>query len=70
MAEREPSGSLKADLEFGNASVDYATVVHENLAAHHPVGQAKYLESALLEALPSLPDRLSKRLNAILKGAL
>lgn len=32
---------------FGNDSVDYAIPVHEILDAHHPIGQAKYLESAI-----------------------
>lgn len=31
---------------FGDASVGYAIPVHENLTAFHPVGRAKFLESA------------------------
>lgn len=27
-------------------SADYAVYVHENMEAHHPVGQAKFLETA------------------------
>ncbi len=35
-------------VEFGGGSVTYARVVHEDLDAKHPVGQAKYLETATL----------------------
>lgn len=34
---------------YGNTSVDYALVVHENLDAFHIVGQAKYLEQPARE---------------------
>lgn len=36
-------------LVFGGPSAGYARVVHENLTAKHKVGQAKYLESVVLE---------------------
>ena len=36
-------------LVFGGPASDYAAAVHENLTAHHEVGQAKYLESVILE---------------------
>ena len=46
---------LRLAREAADASVavgfaaDYAIYVHENLQAHHPVGQAKFLESAARE---------------------
>lgn len=49
-------------LQFGNASVDYAVPVHENLDVFHPTGQAKYLESVLVESAPHLAARIAKRI--------
>jgi len=43
---------------YGGPSAPYALYVHENMMAHHPVGQAKYLEQPFNEALPGMPDRL------------
>lgn len=56
------SADVTVKLEFGNASVDYAFEVHENLEAFHKVGQAKYLESVLTESAPHLPARIAKRI--------
>ena len=36
-------------LVFGGPAASYAAIVHENLTAHHDVGQAKYLESVIAE---------------------
>lgn len=41
--------SWKVRLVFGGPSAPYAIHVHENLHARHPVGQAKFLESVVLE---------------------
>ena len=41
----------------GNASA-YAEEVHENLSAHHPVGQAKYLEDPVLMAASGMTERI------------
>jgi hypothetical protein len=46
-------------LGFGGAAAPYALIVHEDLQARHTVGQAKYLESVLHEALPGMDDRLA-----------
>lgn len=46
----------------GSASEDYALVVHEDLEAHHPVGQAKYIESTLNESAPHMLQRVANRL--------
>jgi hypothetical protein len=48
---------------FGGAAADYAWVVHEDLEAFHPVGQAKFLESTLMESAPHMADRVGKRLD-------
>lgn len=49
-------------LAFGNASVDYAVKVHENLEAFHRVGQAKFLESVILESAAYLAQRVANRI--------
>lgn len=41
----------------------YAMIVHENLEAFHPNGQAKYVEQPLREAAPHLPSRVAKRIS-------
>lgn len=46
-------------LGFGNNAVGYAIYVHENLTARHPVGEAKYLERPLLEAVRGMEQRLA-----------
>ncbi len=35
-------------------TAEYAVYVHENLEAHHPVGQAKFLEQPLREMISEL----------------
>lgn len=47
----EPSGG--ASCEYGGAAGSYAIYVHEDLEAHHPVGQAKFLEEPFLEHVRS-----------------
>ena|SRR3990167_5265998 len=39
-------------------SVGYAVYVHENLQAHHPVGQAKFLETAVKARTVGMGSRL------------
>lgn len=48
-------------LAFGGPAAPYAVYVHENLEAKHSVGQAKFLESAIIDALPDLVERVAKR---------
>ena len=52
---------IAVDLAFGGASAPYAVYVHEDLRAHHTVGQAKFLESVLLERGPDLAERIADR---------
>ena len=49
---------------FGGGRIDYAIYVHENLEAHHPVGQAKYVESVLAESRSHLARRVAARARA------
>lgn len=57
---------LEATLSFGNTAVDYALKVHEDTEAFHDDGQAKYLESVLVESAPHLPVRIANRMGKIL----
>lgn len=59
----QSGNTLSVTIAFGGPAADYAVYVHENLEAHHPVGQAKFLESTLLESAPYLMDRIGKRLD-------
>lgn len=47
-------------LVFGGPAASYAAAVHENLEAFHRVGQAKYLESVILEVRPHLAQRIAR----------
>jgi len=52
---------------YGGAASKYAVIVHENLTARHPVGQAKYLEEPLNNAANGMAERLSAKAAAHLK---
>ena len=43
------NGAIQVRLVFGGPAAPYAAIVHENLKARHATGQAKYLESVVLE---------------------
>jgi hypothetical protein len=49
-------------LAFGGAAETYAVIVHEDLEAHHRIGQAKFLESVLNESLPYMASRIARRI--------
>lgn len=53
--------------ETNGRDVGYALPVHENVAAHHTVGQAKYLEAPLLAAIPGMEARLATRIREELR---
>jgi hypothetical protein len=53
-------GSVVVELGFGGAAAAYAVRQHEDLSLNHPGGgQAKFLESALDEARPSLASKVA-----------
>lgn len=56
---------IEITLGFGGASAPYAAIVHEDLTAKHPSGQAKYLELPAIQNAPRLGPFVA---NAI-KGA-
>lgn len=54
---------VAVDLIFGgNGAEEYAFYVHEDLDADHAIGEAKFLESTLMESAPYMPERLARRL--------
>lgn len=55
-------GTWEVRLVFGGAAASYAAAVHENLTARHAVGQAKYLESVIVERKPRLAQEVATML--------
>lgn len=45
----------------GGPSAPYAIFVHEDLEAFHPVGQAKFIESVVLESRAYFLQRVARR---------
>jgi hypothetical protein len=60
---RRSGNDIHVQMSFGNSSIDYAIVQHENLDYHHTTGQAKYLESVLNESRPHMAARIAKRIS-------
>lgn len=54
--------------ETNQTEVGYAIFVHENLSALHPIGQAKFLESTILESIPYLAERIAARIEKTRNG--
>ena len=52
--------AVSVTMGFGNAAVNYAVHVHENLQARHLNGQAKFLEQPLNEARSGMDARLAE----------
>ena len=67
-APRRKGDTVQVDIQVGGPAAGYAAVVHERVIApsgrpvKHIVGQAKFLESAILEAEKTLGARIAKRL--------
>lgn len=58
----EVSGNdVSVAIVVGGPSVGYAVPVHEILTAHHHVGQAKFLESAVHDTAPRLAEEVAQR---------
>jgi hypothetical protein len=54
---------ISVSIQVGGPAAEYAVIVHEDLEADHPVGQAKFLESTIRESAPFLGQRLAKRVD-------
>lgn len=63
-------GKVSMVLSYGGPAVDYAVIVHEDLSAYHPNGQAKYLEEPMLDAVNGMEARLAESIRAELGSAL
>ena len=54
---------VSVTIKVGGPAAGYAVEVHEDLEAHHEVGEAKFLESALNRAVPDIAERVAARLD-------
>lgn len=54
---------ITAAIVAGGGEVDYALYVHEDMEADHPIGEAKFIESVLKEAVPVAPKEIGARVN-------
>ena len=54
---------IEVKIKVGGPAINYAIPVHENTEAFHKVGQAKFLESTLLESRPYMARRIAKRID-------
>jgi hypothetical protein len=64
------TGGVEVILGFGGASAPYALYVHENLEAHHPVGQAKFLETPVEQHIPGMVNRIADETDRMLKESI
>lgn len=55
--------TVTIELGCGGPAAPYAAIVHEDLEAFHPVGQAKFIESVLIESEPFMSARLARRID-------
>jgi hypothetical protein len=56
-------GSIEVAITFGNDQVHYALRQHEDLdLVHTPPGEAKFLETAMIESVPTLGPRIAYEL--------
>ena len=58
---KEDRDGLSVTIQVGGPAAPYAVKVHEMVEVYHKVGQAKFLESAVLEATPTLAARIAAR---------
>lgn len=54
---------IYATITAGDDDVEYAMIVHEDLEAHHDIGQAKYIESVIKESAPHIARRIAARVD-------
>lgn len=62
------AGAGNQDGETNDQPVGYAVYVHEDLTAHHTVGQAKFLEQPFNERKESMSERMGGRIEAKLNA--
>lgn len=54
---------VSAMIAAGGPAAPYALYVHEDLDAHHVVGQAKFIESVMFESAPFIAARVASRID-------
>lgn len=52
---------ITVTISVGGPAAPYAAIVHEDLLAHHTVGENKFLEKSIMEAKRGMPERIVKR---------
>lgn len=52
-------------VSFGDGAA-YAPYVHENMKCHHPVGQAKFLEDAVIQERDEIPEIVAKHIRGVM----
>lgn len=52
---------ISVTISVGGVAAPYAVIVHEDTYATHSVGQAKFLESTILESSPFMAARVARR---------
>jgi hypothetical protein len=57
------SSGISVTISVGGPAALYAIYVHENLEAYHKVGQAKFLESTLMQSRPHMARRIANRID-------
>jgi hypothetical protein len=60
---------ISAVIGVGGPAAPYSVYVHEDEDAHHPVGEAKFLESTILQSKPYMATRLANRIREKLRRA-
>jgi hypothetical protein len=60
--------AAKINPKSGESSVGYGLYVHENLDAHHKVGQAKFLEQPFRAAANGMGQRIADGMNDVFAG--
>lgn len=53
--------TVTVEAGFGGAAQEYVVPVHERMGVNHPVGQAKFLESAFVERAKMIPKNIAER---------
>jgi hypothetical protein len=53
----------KVQVGYGGAASSYSIKQHEDMSLSHPVGQAKFLESAFTELKPKLEKYVKSKIN-------
>ena len=54
---------VSVTISVGGPAAPYAVPVHEDLEAFHKTGQAKFLESTIMESKPYMAGRVAKRID-------